>query len=430
MRLLQLGSHGELSLTKDFVNDIPLYAILSHTWSVDEDEVTFHDLETGSGTSKAGYTKLQFCGKQAKKDGLEYFWVDTCCINQTNHAELSEAVASMFRWYRDSQFCYVYLSDVSISNASNNQHQQTWEPAFRKSRWFTRGWTLQELIAPRFVKFFSQEESLLGDKKMLQLEIQEITGVPVTALSGSPLTQFSIEERLRWAAKRSTKRKEDQAYSLLGIFDIFIPLIYGEGDHAFVRLREEIDKRSGMMTTDVTVFRPGRGLPVSSSVSIQDLVDDIRLRLEMIEFKARHNDVQPQQCVDPILERFLAAQQLTQAGSTPSQSDAVSNIVPPPYALSDVGAHDCMGSRYVREAADEEREAAEENVKVEHSRLTKKLLNLVPVRWSSQHQASVGRLARSDGLIKLLREWRVSRFPDSADLDDSGDWIVLPRPGE
>jgi hypothetical protein len=170
----------------------------------------------------------------------------------------------MFRWYRDAQHCYVYLPDVSVSNDSSNEPQLRWEPAFRNSRWFTRGWTLQELIAPRSVRFFSREEELLGDKKMLKHQIQEITGVPVTALSGRPLTQFSIEERLQWAAKRKTKRKEDQAYCLLGIFDIFIPLIYGEGDHAFTRLKEEINKRSGKNTA-VTVVRPGTRLTSSGT---------------------------------------------------------------------------------------------------------------------------------------------------------------------
>ncbi len=102
MHLLKLGSHREVSLTKDFGDDPPRYAILSHTWRVDEDEVTFNDLESGAGTRKAGYAKLEFCGKQAKKDGLEYFWVDTCCINKSNYTELSEAIASMFRWYRNA----------------------------------------------------------------------------------------------------------------------------------------------------------------------------------------------------------------------------------------------------------------------------------------------------------------------------------------
>jgi hypothetical protein len=127
MRLLRCGSYGELNLTKDFVDDTPSYAILSHTWGADEDEVTFYDLENGPGTSKAEYAKLQFCGKQAEKDGLKYFWVDTCCINKANHAELSEAIASMFRWYCDAQHCYVYLSDVSVGNNSSNQLQQTWD---------------------------------------------------------------------------------------------------------------------------------------------------------------------------------------------------------------------------------------------------------------------------------------------------------------
>jgi Heterokaryon incompatibility protein (HET) len=264
MRLLKWGNLGELSLTKDYINDLPPYAILSHTWGRDEDEVTFQDLENGSGTGKVGYAKLQFCGRQAKTDGLEYFWVDTCCINKANHAELSEAIASMFRWYRDAHHCYVYLSDVSFRNNCSSQPQQAWEPAFRNSRWFTRGWTLQELIAPKSVRFYSQEEELLGDKKMLEQQIQEITRVPVTALSGRPLTQFSIEERLGWAAKRKTKRKEDQAYCLLGIFDIFIPLIYGEGDHAFIRLKEEINKRSGKNTA-VTVVRPRTRLTSSGT---------------------------------------------------------------------------------------------------------------------------------------------------------------------
>ena len=143
MRLLKLGSRGELSLTKDFGDDAPRYAILSHTWGRDEDEVTFYDLENGSGTSKAGDAKLQFCGKQAMKDGLEYFWVDTCCINKADHVELSEAITSMFHWYRDAVKCYVYLSDVSTRNQdSNGQTERTWESDVRTSRWFKRGWTL------------------------------------------------------------------------------------------------------------------------------------------------------------------------------------------------------------------------------------------------------------------------------------------------
>ena len=150
----------------------------------------------------------------------------------------------MFRWYRDAAKCYVYLSDVSVGDDDNNQSQRAWESAFRKCRWFTRGWTLQELLAPASVKFFSREGELLGDKKSLERQIHEITGIPIEALRGSPLSNFSVDERMSWAAKRETKRKEDKAYSLLGIFDVYMPLMYGEGDNAFSRLKEEVEKIS------------------------------------------------------------------------------------------------------------------------------------------------------------------------------------------
>ncbi|KAH8593119.1 vegetative incompatibility protein HET-E-1 [Bisporella sp. PMI_857] len=247
MRLLERNSDGEFSLTKDFGDDIPLYAILSHTWGLDTEEVTFRDLIDGAGKSKAGYDKIRFCGEQARHDGLEYFWVDTCCIDKSNNNELAEAINSMFRWYHNAAKCYVYLSDVSITEreASNQVSDLTWEPAFRASRWFTRGWTLQELLAPGSVEFFSQEGSRLGDKRTLERQIHKITGIAISALQGAPLSQFEVEERLLWAENRQTTRKEDKAYSLLGIFDIYMPLIYGEGsDNAFIRLRDEIDKPS------------------------------------------------------------------------------------------------------------------------------------------------------------------------------------------
>ena len=155
MRLLTFDSHGELRLTVDFIEDVPPYAILSHRWGADGDEVTFTDLKYGSGKNKAGHGKIQFCGEQARKDGLQYFWVDTCCIDKADHTELSKAITSMFRWYRDAVKCYVYLSDVSTRNDDNNQTEQTWKSDFRNSKWFTRGWTLQELIAPKLVDFFS-----------------------------------------------------------------------------------------------------------------------------------------------------------------------------------------------------------------------------------------------------------------------------------
>ncbi|OCK74803.1 HET-domain-containing protein, partial [Lepidopterella palustris CBS 459.81] len=236
---------GDFSLTEDLIVDIPPYAILSHTWGDDGTEVTFKSLVDGTGKNKAGYDKIRFCGEQARRDGLQYFWVDTCCIDKSNNAELSEAINSMFRWYRNSAKCYVYLSDVSTEDYdANSQFSQfPWEADFLRSKWFTRGWTLQELIAPASVEFFSLERKLLGTKESLEREIYQRTRISVQVLRGSPLSCFSVEERLSWRAQRETKREEDEAYSLLGIFDISMPLIYGEGrKRAFNRLYEEIDR--------------------------------------------------------------------------------------------------------------------------------------------------------------------------------------------
>jgi len=243
MRLLKLKDDGELSLIEFIGDKIPGYAILSHTWGADGEEVTFKDLMKGTGKSKAGYQKIRFCGEQAATDGLQYFWVDTCCIDKSSSAELSEAINSMFRWYHNAGKCYVYLSDVSTSSSIRNDQlfQWIWEISFQKSRWFTRGWTLQELIAPASVEFFSVEGERLGDKISLERQIHEITGITAQALQGGPLSQFSVNERMSWTAKRETKREEDAAYSLLGIFDIHMPLIYGEGrKKALVRLHKEI----------------------------------------------------------------------------------------------------------------------------------------------------------------------------------------------
>ncbi|KAI9867269.1 MAG: hypothetical protein M1813_009547 [Trichoglossum hirsutum] len=242
MRLLRLEDDGEFSLVEFVGKNIPCYAVLSHTWGSDDEEVTFNDLVNGAGKSKAGYRKIRFCRKQAANDGLQFFWVDTCCIDKSSSAELSEAINSMFRWYQDATRCYVYLSDVSVSTLNGDDgFSRSWKPAFRKSRWFTRSWTLQELIAPMSVEFFSVEGERLGDKKSLEQTLHEITGIAIQALQGSPLSYFSMDERMSWAAKRWTKREEDAAYSLLGIFNIYMPPIYGEGSqNAMSRLMKEI----------------------------------------------------------------------------------------------------------------------------------------------------------------------------------------------
>lgn len=244
MRLLQFNNNGDFSLTEFFESDIPKYAILSHRWG--SEEVTLADLKNGNGKKMTGYGKIQFCGEQAKRDGLQYIWVDTCCIDKSNSTELAEAINSMFRWYRDAAKCYVYLPDVSRPRTdSADGSNEAWVSTFRKSEWFKRGWTLQELIAPASVDFFCKEGELLGNKVSLERHICEVTGIPATALRGSQLSVFSVAERMSWAASRETYRQEDKAYSLLGIFDVNMPLIYSEGkDKAMRRLREEIDKAS------------------------------------------------------------------------------------------------------------------------------------------------------------------------------------------
>jgi hypothetical protein len=245
MRLLKYGEDGRLTITSFDDNAIPPYAILSHTWGADAEEVTFADLAEGGGKQKPGYKKIRFCGEQAQQDGLQYFWVDTCCIDMSDKAELSSAIQSMFRWYQNATKCYVYLSDVSTKRGKTSgfSTEVNWEPAFRSSRWFTRSWTLQDLLAPNSVEFFSQEWERLGDKTSLRLLIKKITGIPCEALDGAPLSRFSVEERLRWKGNRQTKREEDAWYSLAGIFDVKIAPAYSEGAaSAFKRLKDEIEK--------------------------------------------------------------------------------------------------------------------------------------------------------------------------------------------
>ncbi|OAL28332.1 hypothetical protein AYO22_03038 [Fonsecaea multimorphosa] len=248
MRLLKVDGQGELSLTQDLTEDIPSYAILSHTWATDKGhEVTFDDMKGNKSRNrqrKQGYTKIQLCGIQAQKDGQQYVWVDTCCIDKKASSELNEALISMFRWYQNAEECYVYLPDVSLDmNNGNHPTEEIWQSNFRNSRWFTRGWTLQELLAPKSVHFFSREWKLLGNKRTLEKLIHEITQIPIPALRRENLNSFSVCERLKWTVNRNTTREEDKAYCLLGIFDVYMPIMYGEGTNAFHLLKSEIHNR-------------------------------------------------------------------------------------------------------------------------------------------------------------------------------------------
>jgi hypothetical protein len=243
MRLLKRSQDGDFELASFNNDELPPYAILSHTWTEGE-EVTYSELIAGTSKNKPGYDKLHFCGRQAAADDLQYFWVDTCCIDKSTIVELTTAINSMFRWYQHASKCYVYLPNVSVPGEVTSVETSEWVAAFRQSRWFTRGWTLQELLAPASVEFFSKEGKRLGSRISLEQEIHTITKLPIGVLRGQNITEFEIEERMSWAAERVTTLKEDKVYCLFGIFGVFLPLIYGEGEeYATLRLRDEIQKR-------------------------------------------------------------------------------------------------------------------------------------------------------------------------------------------
>ncbi|KAH7200661.1 heterokaryon incompatibility protein-domain-containing protein [Fusarium oxysporum] len=215
---------------EEFYNDFPKYAILSHTWD-ETQEVTFQDCNYVSSTSKTGYSKIRRTCELALAGGIEYVWVDTCCIDKSSSAELTEAINSMFRWYQQAKVCYVHLADKTETSQLKN------------CRWFSRGWTLQELIAPKSMMFFDCSWTYIGSKGSLMNHISSITSIDVDILSHkAPISSACIAKRFSWAAGRKTTRVEDMAYCLLGLCDINMPMLYGEGQVAFRRLQEEIIK--------------------------------------------------------------------------------------------------------------------------------------------------------------------------------------------
>ncbi|RTE85358.1 hypothetical protein BHE90_000156 [Fusarium euwallaceae] len=232
MRLINVRT---LELEEPFGDHIPKYAILSHTWG--QGEVIFQDWkDINLASQKAGFAKILGACQQAREDSLEYLWVDTNCIDKTSSAELSEAINSMFAWYRDAKKCYAFLADVPALRMSSQDPLEH----FCQSRWFTRGWTSQELLAPREVVFFDQDWQ----------KIASITGIDICFITGRSLTRASVAQKMSWLSQRVTTRVEDMAYCMLGIFGINMPLLYGEGTNAFIRLQEEIVKTS----TDHTIF--------------------------------------------------------------------------------------------------------------------------------------------------------------------------------
>ena len=258
------------------VESCPPYAALSHRWDDDnENEVTFNDLQSHSETVKAkpGYTKLVNASSVARKLLCDWIWVDTCCINKQSSAELQEAINSMWKIYEKCQLCIAYLFDVGIwhdararsLDSDDEEHSGRLRLAtdtnsldipygFSVSEWFSRGWTLQELLAPKEVLFFDGTWFKVGTKRDLRCTIESITGIPAPCLEAgmdyNKRKSYCVATKMSWAASRETTRTEDEAYSLMGLFDVHIPLFYGEGRSAFRRLQEEILRT----TSDATVL--------------------------------------------------------------------------------------------------------------------------------------------------------------------------------
>ncbi|KAK4464055.1 heterokaryon incompatibility protein-domain-containing protein [Cladorrhinum samala] len=267
MRLLNAATR----CLEEFVgDDIPRYAILSHTWG--PNELTFDNLVRSEPVPSNA--KIDGCCRRVLSRNLGYVWIDTICINKNSSAELSEAINSMFEWYRASAVCYAYLSDVSSlpdldGKPPGYAYFVNKKSEFCRSRWFTRGWTLQELLAPETVQFYDADWKYISKNSWFYAAVAQITGVPRLVLQGETrLEDVCIAARMAWAANRRTTRKEDIAYCLMGIFGVNMAMLYGEGDRAFTRLQEEIIRKSD----DESIFAWGFGSTgETSSASTQFL---------------------------------------------------------------------------------------------------------------------------------------------------------------
>lgn len=269
MRLIDV----QMFLLEEFegeASSIPSYAILSHTWG--DQEVSYQQFIRPNSTLllSEGYKKITACCLEARQRNLQYVWIDTCCIDKTSSSEVSEAINSMYRWYTDAAMCFVYLSDVDGWHPSvDDVNDLQWQ--IEQSRYFTRSWTLQELIAPKNVVFYDTTWVSIWTKHNIPQLLERITGVSQDALlHKKSLSDFSIACRMSWASAREATRSEDIAYSLLGIFNINMPLLYGEGRKAFQRLQEEIIKDSD----DQSIFAwdqplEAQGLYMNASVLAQ-----------------------------------------------------------------------------------------------------------------------------------------------------------------
>ena len=258
MRLLHVDTR---EFREFFDEQVPPYAILSHRWGKREDEMSYQEWISGHRKNCDGLRKIQQCCALALQDKLWWVWVDTCCIDKASSAELTEAINSMFQWYSKATKCYAYLADVNwpyelavgrtggIEDSSKTKQGRY--GTFGKSEWFERGWTLQELLAPKTVLFYDYDWDFLGSKNTLADDISHTTLIQTPFLNSSrALSAASVASKMSWVSKRKTTRIEDLAYCLLGIFDVNMPLLYGEKDKAFYRLQLEIVK----VSNDESIF--------------------------------------------------------------------------------------------------------------------------------------------------------------------------------
>ena len=251
------------------------YAILSHRW-IDPTEVDYEEMvdlakmdrqEQDEIRSRFGYKKIVDTCKQAKRDKYEWLWIDTCCIDKRSSAELSEAINSMYRWYANAKICYAYLHDLDDSSFPTRKDEEKYRRSNGWPEWFSRGWTLQEMIAPRNLQFFNRYWRPIGEKKGLARDLQRITGVPKEILvDGLEGNLPCVAQIISWAAYRTTTRVEDRAYSLMGLLGVNMPMLYGEGKKAFHRLQLEIIRSSD----DQSIFAWG----CNSAVRIGSILAD------------------------------------------------------------------------------------------------------------------------------------------------------------
>ncbi len=229
MRLINVHTFKQADRFKD--NRTPPYAILSHRWT--ENEISYQEfLNITKDALNTGFAKVANACAQAKQTGLDWIWIDTCCIDKTNSTELTMSINSMFRWYRDAKVCFAYLDDVDPINKDKVEDQ------ILKSKWFTRGWTLQEMLASRDMQFFDANWAPLGSRSQLSAVISRATRISPEHLEDFRVA--SVAQKMSWMANRVTTEEEDTAYCMLGIFDLNMALIYGEGKKAFIRLQEMI----------------------------------------------------------------------------------------------------------------------------------------------------------------------------------------------